>query len=73
MTLSDVKTIIERAKASIESSSDDAYKDVLGNEIDGLMYAICLDQEVADISWIDDSWELPNYLAKQAEELEQSI
>ena len=73
MTVSDVVTIIERAKKSCCSSSDPSYQEALQRKIEELVYTICLEYQIADLSWLDDDCELMVHLSKQAEELEQSI
>ncbi len=73
MNISYVKTVIERAKSSLESSTDETYKQAIEQKIYDVEYAICLDQEVGDISHIEDTRELTPYLIPKVEDLEQSI
>ena len=73
MNISYVKTVIERAKGSSKSSGDQAYKEAIQAKIYDVEYNIFLDQNVASMNDLDDSYKIEPYLEQYVKSLDESI
>lgn len=73
MNIGDIKNLIRRAKTSVKKSLDIIYKEMVLQIIYDLEHNICFDQEIGSIDDLDDDWEIPDYLIKYVQALEDAV